>query len=89
MLTEKTGSSADLANVLSRGLAQLDSGQKQALDLLHKILEVVMPVEDDEANRIADALQQLAACVAEQTEVLQRVEASLDRLCAPEEHRQG
>ena len=48
-----------------------------------------MPAEDDEANRIADALQQLAACVAEQTEVLQRVEASLGRLCAPEEHRQG
>ena len=89
MPTDRPQTTTDLANMLARGLGQLDSGQRQALDLLRKILEAVMPEEDDEANRIADALQQLAACVGEQTEVLQRVEASLGRLCAPEEHRQG
>lgn len=89
MPTDRPQTTTDLANMLAKGLGQLDSGQRQALDLLRKILEAVMPEEDDEANRIADALQQLAACVGEQTEVLQRVEASLDRLCASGEPHQG
>lgn len=67
---------------IAASLLQLTAQMGLALQGIDDILRYVSPSEDDDGNRVADALDRLSAAVSEQTDTLNQLTESV-RLLAP------
>ena len=67
---------------VAASLLQLTTQMGLALQGIEDILRCVSPSEDEEGNRVADALDRLSAAVSEQTDTLKLLTESV-QLLAP------
>ena len=68
---------------VARLLLQISTQTESTEQGVKEILRLVSPSEEDDTNRVSDALEALATAVVTQTEVLRSVQATLETLVSP------
>ena len=68
---------------VARLLLQISTQTESTEQGVKEILRLVSPSEEDDTNRVSEALEALATAVVTQTEVLRSVQATLETLVPP------
>lgn len=68
---------------VARLLLQISTQTESTEQGVKEILRLVSPSEEDDTNRVSEALEALATAVVTQTDVLRSVQATLETLVPP------